>query len=305
MTKKLRKKNTKFVAIVIIVLLAAATYSLQSSPLNVIFFDVGQGDAILINGPDNFQILIDGGSDDTLAKKIGKYLPANDRTIEVILLSHPDSDHLTGLIEIVRRYNVRYVIQTSFISENALTLEWRAVINEKKAAIIDATINTVIKLPDQASIDILSPRKGGVYRDANAKSIICIYNYADKKILFLGDATPEAQAAALTSRTIKDIDIVKISHHGSEKSYNDELIKAAKPAESVIQVGAGNRFGHPSPSVINQLKNNNIAIHRTDLEGDIIYPLTDMKNDKNKYPIIEIMKKLWYNINTNIKLPAL
>lgn len=300
MTKKRRYKNVKYIAIVTIVLIAAAIYSFQSSPINVIFFDVGQGDAILINGPDNFQILIDGGPDDTLAKKIGRYLPANDRTIEVILLSHPDSDHLTGLIEIVRRYNVRHIVQTSFISENALTREWHAVIDEEKASIIDATKNSKIKLTEQASIDILSPMKGGVYKDANAKSIICIYNYADKKILFLGDATPEAQEAVLDSRTISNIDLVKISHHGSEKSYNEKLIRAAKPSESVIQVGAGNRFGHPSPTVINQLKNNNIAIHRTDIEGDIIYPLTEIKKDRNKYPIIEKIKNLWYNIATNI-----
>ncbi len=300
---KHRRNLKKIYFLIILAVVAIGVRQFASLPAKpeAIFFDVGQGDATLINGPQNTQIVIDGGPDDTVVKKLGQYLPVNDRTIEMVLVSHPDSDHLTGLIELARRYAITYVIQPAFTAESPMIEEWRAVLKEKNISVIEAAAGMNFTFPSQGQLEIFSPKKGVVYKDTNAQSIICVYRLADIKLLFLGDTTPESQDALLGIKELENVQYIKISHHGSEKSYSNSLIDMIDPSVAIIQVGADNRFGHPSLSVIKQLNERNITLRRTDQEGDIVVPLTADTDIQNSAPIFEKILFVWYNLVRNIK----
>ncbi|MFA5107448.1 MAG: MBL fold metallo-hydrolase [Patescibacteria group bacterium] len=296
-----RRRTKKIYILIVLAFLAIGVQQFASLPATpeAIFFDVGQGDATLINGPQNIQIVIDGGPDDTVVKKFGRYLPVNDRTIEIVLVSHPDSDHLTGLIELAHRYAITQVVQPAFAADSPVIEEWRAVLKEKNIPVIEATAGMSFTFPGQGRLEILSPKKSVVYKDTNAQSIICTYQSAGVKLLFLGDATPESQDALLGERGLENVQSIKISHHGSEKSYSSNLIDMINPGLAIIQVGANNRFGHPSPSVIQRLKEKNITVRRTDQEGDVVVPLT--ADTQNSVPIFEKILFVWYNLVRNIK----
>ena len=239
--------------------------------LEVNFFDVGQGDAILIVSPQKHQILIDGGPNSTILEKLAKSLPFYDKSLDLIILTHPERDHLAGLIEVLKSYKVDYILWTGATRETAEYQEWQKLIEKEGATIKIAKIGQKIKA-GKVYFDIFSPLEnleGKVVKDSNNTSIIARLVFGENSFLFTGDVYKSEENKLIEREIEIDSDILKISHHGSKTSSDEEFIMKVSPEIAVISVGRENKYGHPHLATLETLNKYSIKILRTDLDGDI------------------------------------
>jgi len=273
------EQNKKFVFYILALLLFFnvlawfAVYDLNKTRfLEVTFFDVGQGDAIFIETPKRNQILIDGGPDSTILEKLNKKLPFWDRTIDLVILTHPESDHLAGLLDVLRSYKVKNILWTGVIRDTGTFGKWQELIEKEKSEIFIAKAGQKITAA-KTNFEILFPFENlqdKSIKDINNTSIILRLDFGEISLLFTGDAYKSAERELLSlAKQQLDSDILKVGHHGSKTSTAEEFIKEVLPEIAVISVGRNNRYGHPHPETLGILEKYGIKIFRTDLDGDI------------------------------------
>jgi len=244
----------------------------ELKPLQVVFLDVGQGDSILIQKGTK-QILIDGGpSGKTELAKLGNYLPYFDREIELVIATHPDRDHIGGLVDVARNYKIGKVIATGAEKDTAIFKEWKDLLAFNKIETLEAMRKDEISFGG-AILKIVSPDSPVDFAagDANNKSIVARLDCENNSFLFTGDIESPAEKEILASGENIDADFLKVAHHGSKYSTSAEFLDAANPNEAVISVGADNSYGHPTEAVLDALEKRNVRIFRTDENGDIEY----------------------------------
>jgi len=245
----------------------------QPANLEVSFLDVGQGDAVFINTSLNQQVLIDGGPDSLiLLEKLGERMPVWDRTIDLVILTHPERDHLTGLMEVLKRYQVENILWSGFDKGNEETRAWIKLISEEGAKIWIAKSRMKITAgrdvfkviyPLQAS-DVQKPGAS-----ANNTSVVIRLTDGQIGFLFTGDIGKTPEKEIIASQQDIQADILKVSHHGSKTSSSEEFIKAVSPLVAIISVGKDNKYGLPSQEVLEMLAKSGIRVLRTDQDKDI------------------------------------
>jgi competence protein ComEC len=275
----------------IITTFALLTFSPSQDQLQLIFCDVGQGDATIIQY-QNTQTLIDGGPNTQVINCLDQHLPLGDKTIELVILTHPQADHLSGLIEIFDYYQVQRFalppVGNTTASYQALLDQFTThpqvqLINLYAGDQLQLTpqVQATVLWPDrrwaaahlaQGSIDLDSshPVLGATTTsDLNDFSLVLHLQYGDFDVLLTGDADRYIQDDILaTSLTPSQIEILKIPHHGSATGLLTEFLTQTSPQLSVISVGK-NSYGHPSQDLINQLQQNGSKVLTTDQHGDI------------------------------------
>lgn len=251
----------------------SAYFSIRpDSNLKVIFFDVGQGDASFIETPNHYQILIDGGPDNSVLEKLGRAMPFYDRSLDILIITHPDSDHLAGAVEIIKNYEVGLVIVNGKKCTTSLCGEFEKIVQQKNIKVMAAAKGQKIDLDDNAVMDIFAPN---IAQAANNKegnnnfSVISRLVYGADSFLFMGDAEDKEEMELLSAWPDLTAEILKIGHHGSKNSSNQLFLDKIKPKISIISVGAKNRYGHPTGEVLDKLKKIGSEILRTDLGRDI------------------------------------
>jgi len=267
--KKHRKKLFLGVAILILVGIFAAEEGLLKIKSKAVFCDVGQGDGIFITLESKEQILIDGGPDNKMIGCVGEHMPYFDRTIEYMIISHPDKDHFVGAVEVLKRYNVKHIILNGDEDSSPEYEEFKKF--SKASAIARAGDNIVL---ENGQITFFHPRQKDYFKDSNDNSLVFKFEYGGKSILFTGDISEKIEANLLAVSGVElRSDIIKISHHGSKTSSGEEFLKTVNPDLAIISVGADNKFGHPSYRIVKRLENLKIQYKRTDETGNIIVPL--------------------------------
>ena len=231
--------------------------------------DVGQGDSCLIITPNNKKILIDGGEGEPEVL-LSYLLDRRIKTIDYILISHFDSDHCNGLIEVIKNLNVKNIL----ISKQAYFCdEYRNianVINSKKIKVTFIKQGDRLNIDKNVKIDIFYPPEELEYDDLNNNSIVAKLTYNLFSVLFTGDIEKSEENLVNKYKTQElGSDILKIAHHGSKTSSSEEFLEAVKPKIALIGVGENNKFGHPNNRVIQRLENINCKIYRTDEMGEI------------------------------------
>jgi len=244
----------------------------QVRGLEVTFFDVGQGDAIFIKAPSGHQILIDGGPDDTILEKLGREMPFWDRTIDLIILTHPEEDHISGLVEVLKRYKVENILWTGVLQDTAEYQKWQKLIKEENAQIYIARSGQQIKLTknDIVNFTILYPFESlerQKFKNTNNTSIVAHLVFGETSFLFTGDIYKSIERELLGLAEQLDSDVLKVAHHSSKTSSAKEFIEVVSPEVAVISCGKDNPYGHPHPETLDNL--GGIRIFRTDLNGDI------------------------------------
>lgn len=241
--------------------------------LKITFLDVGQGDSVLIQTPYQQNVLIDGGPDNTLVQKLGRKLPFYDRTIDLIIITHPQSDHFFGFIDVLERYTVERIITADIPYE---TEEWKEFVNlaqQKNVPTHFVTSQQRISLGEDLSLTFLWPLEENIntqaLKDANEGSVVAELFYKDQKYLFAGEITQEIEKQLIEKGLFHDIDVLKVAHHGSKTSTSKEFIQATTPELAIIMAGRDNRFGHPSFKTLRTLEDSHITTFRTDMHGDI------------------------------------
>ena len=259
-------KNKKYLFIFSLILINILLYifSFSSPDLRVIFFDVGQGDSIFIETPNKHQILIDGGpSSSNVANKLSSFMPFWDKTIDLIILTHLESDHVSGLFEVLDNYIVENILWSGEYKESEKSKIWKEMIEKENANIYISNSLDQIILND---VYLKIIKVNGEITNTNDSSVITKLSYRDNSFLFTGDISSKIEKEII----IQDIqsDIIKIPHHGSKYSSSEEFIKKVSPLLAVIQVGK-NSYGHPTDEVLTRLSNFGIKVLRNDLDGDI------------------------------------
>jgi len=235
--------------------------------LEVVFFDVGQGDSIFIETPSKRQVLIDGGPDKSVLEKLNSEMPFYDRRIDLIILTHPDADHLTGLIEVLEYYQVGHILTSGFEKNTATYRKWRQLIEEKNIPLTLAQAGQKISLEENIVLEILWPDQSLIktISSANNASIVGRLVYSQSEILLTGDIEKKIEGQLIGYEI--ESDVLKIPHHGSKTSTSYNFLQAVSPEIVVISVGEDNRYKHPSQEVLDRLENT--TIYRTDEKGDV------------------------------------
>ncbi len=253
----------------------------QPQNLEVVFFDIGQGDSIFIKTPEGHNILIDGGPGKTILERLSQEMFFWDREIDLIILSHVHSDHVGGLIEVIPNYEVRNILWNGVLDDNSVSRSWQRVIDESEANIKIARAGQRIK-GKTFYIDILYPFDDLEVKDLNLSSVVARLVSNNGTFLFTGDAYSSIEKELIEKEDfcktsndpicrsiVLNSNVLKVGHHGSRTSTSDEFLKRVNPSIAVIQSGANNRYGHPHLETLEILKKHDIRVLRNDVDGNI------------------------------------
>lgn len=243
-------------------------FSLQPGRLELHFLNVGQGDALLIQTSEGRNILIDGGPDNAVLYELGEYLPFYGRQIDLMVLTHPHADHLAGLVEILKRYQVNKILTTDVSYGSAEYEKWLAVIKEKNIPVEIADHQGIMPLGGQAKFFILFPDvslRDKKIKNVNNGSIVIKLMDGDSTALLTGDFEDEED---LVGKFDLAAQILKAGHHGSDNANNPKFLAAVLPEYAVISSGK-NKFGHPNPKTVKNLEDLGAKVLRTDQLGNI------------------------------------
>ena len=239
--------------------------------LQVDFFDVGQGDSIFIQTPHGYQILVDGGPTNIVLEKLGSVMNFWDKSIDVIILTHPDHDHIAGLVEVLKKYKVDFILWSGLSKETGEFDEWERLIREESIESKIIFSGYKIKTP-MASFDVLYPfesLENKEIKDANNSSVVVRVVFEDTSFLLTGDIYGSAEKEIIEKNNLINSNVLKVAHHGSKTSSSEDFIKMINPDVAVISVGEDNPYNHPYPTVLELLDKYDINVLRTDLIGDI------------------------------------
>lgn len=239
------------VGVPVAVLITTAGFALkadESPRLRVSFLDVGQGDAILIQTPSGDDVLIDGGPGRAVLRGLGEELAWHDRGIEMMILTHPDADHLFGLYDVLERYDVAHVLTGA----EPLPSGWGDAVERERAMTRVVSAGLVLDLGDGVTLEVISPLGGADSSDNNA-SLVMRLVYGEVSFLLTADIEAEAEEALITSGAVVQSTVLKVAHHGSKTSSTAAFLEAVAPSISVISAGANNQHGHPHAEVVDRL----------------------------------------------------
>jgi len=245
----------------------------RSHVLTVSFLDVGQGDAIFIESPSGKQVLVDGGPGRAVLRELGTVMPFYDRTIDVIIATHPDADHVTGLSDVLESYQVGLIFESGAQSDTGMYKEFHELSeSEDGAKHITARRGQVIDFGDGAFVRILFPDRDVSSVESNSASIITQIVYGDTEVLLTGDAPKniEQYVAQLEGAQLES-DILKPGHHGSKTASSETFVGWVDPVYAVFSRGCDNRYGHPHEEVVDLLNRFEIETLDTCESGTISF----------------------------------
>ena len=240
--------------------------------LTVAFLDIGQGDAIFIEAPNGNQMLIDGGPPKAVPSALRKVMPFYDRTIDMILVTNPDKDHMAGFIDVLESYKVGMVVEPGTVGASVEYKVFEQLVREERAKKSIALRGQTIWLDKKHGVgfQILFPDRNISGLATNDGSIVGRLVYGDTSIMFTGDS-PENVERYLVSLDDKNLksDVLKVGHHGSRTSTSKEFVGFVSPTYATISLGQGNSYGHPHKETLDTLEKFDIKTLRTDQQGTI------------------------------------
>jgi competence protein ComEC len=243
----------------------------------IIFFDIGQGDAILIQEGD-FQVLVDGGPDDSVVFKLAKRMPSYDKNIEIVILTHPHEDHIRGLMNVLDEFTVERVFINRIEYDNKV---YEDLLSGYKDIILEVKEGDKFKYKDIEG-EIIYPilNKGSNSRmqnkNINNESIVTLLDIKGKRLLLMGDAEQGVENKLLKESSLENMYILKAGHHCSRTATSDMFLRAVNPEVAICSYGEGNKFGHPHYETIEKFKKYNVQYLETAKEGDIVIKFSDL-----------------------------
>lgn len=245
----------------------------DSSGPEIVFFDVGQGDAILIQ-QDDFQILVDGGPDDRILYELAKKMPKNDKTIEVVVLTHPHEDHIRGLMNVLEGYVVERLLLNRVESENKA---YRYMLENYEEILMEVVKGDTVQYKDiLATVLFPFDEEREVYANLNNESVVLLVEVYDYGVLLMGDGEVELEQRLLENLEIENIHILKAGHHCSKTSSSEMFLRKVNPTTAICSCGRGNRFGHPHYETLQKFEMLNVQYLITYMEGNIVIKFDDL-----------------------------
>jgi competence protein ComEC len=276
-------KDFFFKNIINIVFFSLALYSFlfggfgNNDDPEIIFFDVGQGDAILIQEGD-FQVLVDGGPDDSIIFKLAKRMPSYDKNIEIVILTHPHEDHIRGLMNVLDEFKVERVLVNKVFYENKV---YEDLLDNYDEIILEVREGDKFKYGEIEG-EIIYPilnkdfSKRVQDKNINNESVVTLLDIKGKRILLMGDAEHEVEHKLLKEAPLENIYILKAGHHCSRTATSDMFLRVVNPEVAICSYGKGNKFGHPHYETIEKFQKHDVQYLETAREGDIVIKFSDL-----------------------------
>jgi competence protein ComEC len=259
--KYLKDNLIKFLIIAFIIGGLGITYlsytSINDQYLKVIFIDIGQGDSIYIEAPNGRQMLIDGGSGREILAKLVKIMPPLDKSIDVVVVSNPDLDHIGGLVEVLKNYDVEMIIESGTKADSIVHQRLQDEILKNKIKKVIARRNQKIILDKNKNIyfHILFPDRDVSSWEKNEGSLVGKLIYNDISFMLMGDATKFTENVIMWNEKQQDLksNVIKLGHHGSKTSSSLLWLELINPDLAIISAGRNNKYGHPHKEVLDNL----------------------------------------------------
>lgn len=247
----------------------------DNSYLKVYFLDVGQGDAAFIETPQRHQILIDGGPDSIVLQKLQEIMPVKDMSLDMVILTHPEKDHLMGLLDVLQRYKIDYILETGISRQTPEYKEWAKLLAKARqngTEVITAESPQKI-IAGNVVLDTLYPFENlsgkEMKNTSNDSCIVSHLIFGSNSFLFTGDISGKTEKKLIEQNSDLASNVLKVPHHGSKYSTSVVFLENVEPKIAVISVGKKNSYGHPTPEVLQRLEKFGIKVLRTDTDGDI------------------------------------
>ena len=245
----------------------------RSGLVTLSVLNVGQGDALFVQGPTGIQVLIDAGANTgAVLRELAKVMPWWDRTIDAAIETHPDADHVGGFLDVFERYRVGVFMTPGILKRNTITGALEKAVDAERSLVYVARRGMVIDMGGGASLEVLYPDTdvAGWGGRSNDGSIVARLVYGNTSALLMGDAPAGTEQRLLLRATSTLVsDVLKVGHHGSHTSSGEAFVRAVSPQVALISVGANNRYGHPAPEVVERLNRVGARLLRTDQGGAI------------------------------------
>jgi competence protein ComEC len=264
------------VLICITVLITIYTWQQTYAPfqnatyLQVSFLDVGQGDAILVTTPDGVQVLIDGGSGGAVVRELAKVLPRYDRSLDMVVATHFDKDHIGGLIDVLARYEVANIIRTHNEHDTGIARVFLEAVEHENAFEYQAIAGQVYLLGASTTLTIFSPAGDVRNHESNAASVVAKIQYGETAFFLTGDAPIgiEEYLVRAYGMYLKS-QVLKLGHHGSRTSTSPLFVAAVAPDFAVVSAGKNNSYGHPHDEVVKTIQEAGVELLNTAEQGMI------------------------------------
>ncbi|KKW12895.1 MAG: Competence protein ComEC [Parcubacteria group bacterium GW2011_GWA2_49_9] len=260
-----------FLFLVTVLIWYAVVAEDKGGKLTVAFLNIGQGDAIFIESPTGVQLMIDGGPGSIVLRELGKVMPFYDRSIDMLMISNPDKDHMAGFLDVLDAYKVASVIEPGTVGASAEYKTLEEKIQKEKAVKITALRGQRIELGGGAYFEVLFPDRDVPGLATNDGSLVGRLVYGNTSVMFTGDA-PQNIEGYLDSLDGKSLhsDVLKVGHHGSRTSTSQEFVGYVSPTYAVISAGTDNSYGHPHQETLDTLTQFGVQTLRTDMSGRIV-----------------------------------
>ncbi|MCU0678675.1 MAG: MBL fold metallo-hydrolase [Candidatus Pacebacteria bacterium] len=246
--------------------------------LTVTFLDVGQGDAILIETPDGVQALIDGGRDGAILRELARELLWGDRTLDLVIGTHPDQDHIGGLVDVLARYDVSQLLTTENRGETMTASSYQDALLREGGPIIYARAGQVYTLGASTTLTVLSPTRNPSMLESNTSSIVVRLSYGDVDFMLTGDAPMSIEDYLVVAYgEVIQSEVLKLGHHGSKTSTSELFLKTVAPTHAVVSAGKDNSYGHPHEEVVERVRAYGAVVANTATDGPVTFVTDGIK----------------------------
>jgi len=240
--------------------------------------NVGQGDALYIESPSGVRVLLDGGIDNSVLNELSKVMPFSARKFDAVIESHPDADHIAGLVEVIARYNVGALIEPGIPKTSATAQALERAVAQQNIPRYIARRGMVIDIGGGATLQILYPDNvalGSARKNDNKGVVVARLVYGNFSALLTADAPFDVENRLMQMERADGVselesDILKVGHHGSKTSTSVAFLSGVHPSLAIISVGAKNKYGHPTQETLEILSTANVPVLRTDKDGAVI-----------------------------------
>ena len=234
--------------------------------LRVNYIDVGQGDSIFIQLPNNETMLIDAGEAYESDSVINYLNNLGIKKIDYVVGTHPHTDHIGGLEEVINTFDIGSIYMPRASSTSKTYEDLLTTISNKGLKVKTAKSEVVVLDDDNLKLEFIAPNSDN-YSELNNYSAVLKLTYLDNTFLFMGDAETLSENEVTCD---VEADVIKVGHHGSDSSSGIEFVKKVSPEYAIIMVGEGNSYNHPYQSIIDRYENVGAKVLRTDLDGNIV-----------------------------------
>ena len=264
---RINKFKIAFVSILLAnIIIWSFYFSLPDGKLHIKVYDVGQGDSILIKTASGKTILVDGGPDNSVLGYLGRDIPFYLKNIDLVVLTHPDADHLTGLIEVVKQYKVRKIWVNGVKKDTRVYQDWEKALSESSLKVEIVKAGNKLKLEDSLILSVIWPQKDFISSKTNLLGIVIKLSYGEFDALLAADADKNVQPY---TSSLGHVEVLKVPHHGASESVSEAFLNLTSPEVSIISVGEKNPYNHPRQEALDLLTKSGSKIYRTDKDGSI------------------------------------